>query len=742
MHRVDARQIGGRGHEVVHERASQQLSFGVIGHLLEQRAAHALRHAAVNLTLDDRRIDDLAAVVRDDVPEQPNVAGARIDLHLRNVDGARVGDGRHVVVRAGLEVGRRHARPRERRDRGLDDLAEVDGRAGRPADEDLAVLDLDVVGCGLEQLRRGRDELAAYLSCRIRDRVAGRHAAAAGERAHTERHGGRVAAGDGDPLERHAERVGGDLRKRGLVALPGVHGARGHLHAAGEIELHVRALERTDGRALDVARDADAAPHAARAQRRLLAAEGVVTGGLQGRLQRGGEVAAVVYERVAVAVRHAEVPGQLVGPDVVFPPDVGRIHAEPARQTVDGAIHGEDGLGTAGAAIRRVRRLVRHHTLDVDLHVADAIRADQVRDGVVRQHDAPDVVRAEIEPDAVGEADDGAVAARAKTDRVRLVARVRGGHHVLAPVLDPLHGPVQRARGERDQHVLRIAGRLGAEATAEVGRDHTDLVRRQLESCHQPLLHEVRDLGAVPGSEGAVAAVPQRDDAACLERHADVALDAERLLEHDVGAGQRALGIADTVREADGDVRRPLGMEQRRAGLGRRDHVGDGGQRLPLDVDRLGRVLGARAAVGDDHGHDLADVAGDVFAERPLRGVAHVEAHGGGEAGRGGAEDRQWLQPPRKIGVREDGDHARHAARPRGVDRAHARMGVRRAQEGRVQQTGQGDVVDEAALAAKEARILAPPDGGAEIFRAHQPDGVSASGERAGSSRATARARR
>ena len=42
--------------------------------------------------------------------------------------------------------------------------------------------------------------------------------------------------------------------------------------------------------------------------------------------------------------------------------------------------------------------------------------------------------------------------------------------------------------GERDQHVLGIAGGLGAEAAAEVGRDHADLVRRQLERGGQALL--------------------------------------------------------------------------------------------------------------------------------------------------------------------------------------------------------------------------------------------------------------
>jgi hypothetical protein len=90
----------------------------------------------------------------------------------------------------------------------------------------------------------------------------------------------------------------------------------------------------------------------------------------------------------------------------------------------------------------------------------------------------------------------------------------------------------------------------------------------------------------------------------------------------------------------DRDVAAPLRVHQRSARLGRRHHVHDGGQRLPLDLDGLQRVLGLRPVGGHHHGHDLADVAGAVLAQRVLRSLAQIEADGGGEPGRRRAEER------------------------------------------------------------------------------------------------------
>jgi hypothetical protein len=290
------------------------------------------------------------------------------------------------------------------------------------------------------------DHLGPHHVRRVEDRAAGRHTAAAGEGADAEGHGGRVSADHRDPVERHVEGVGGDLGERRLVALARAHRAGGDQTAAAQVERDTRALERTDGGALDVAGDPDPAPDPARPQRRLLGAERRVAGGVQRRVERGPEVAGVVHERIAIAIRHPQIPREIGRGQIVAASDLGRIDAELAREPVDGAVHGEHRLRPAGAAVRRVGRLLRDHRLDLHGQIAHAMRAQQVRDRVVGKHDAPHVVGPEVEPDVIAHGQDRPVAPGGQADAVRLMAGVGRAHHVLAPALDPLHRATQRDR--------------------------------------------------------------------------------------------------------------------------------------------------------------------------------------------------------------------------------------------------------------------------------------------------------
>ena len=54
---LDVRHLGRVGHEEVHERGVEQLPRLVVGHPLVERAADALGDAAVDLALDDHRVD-------------------------------------------------------------------------------------------------------------------------------------------------------------------------------------------------------------------------------------------------------------------------------------------------------------------------------------------------------------------------------------------------------------------------------------------------------------------------------------------------------------------------------------------------------------------------------------------------------------------------------------------------------------------------------------------------------------
>ena len=107
-------------------------------------------------------------------------------------------------------------------------------------------------------------------------------------------------------------------------------------------------------------------------------------------------------------------------------------------------------------------------------------------------------------------------------------------------------------------------------------------------------------------------------------------------------------------------------MDEWRSGLHSRNDVGDRAERLVVDLDQLGGVLRERAALRQHHGHDLADVAGDVAAERELRRLLHRHVDTRGEPRRDGAEERQRLHEAREVGEREDAGAEVAARRRRG----------------------------------------------------------------------------
>jgi hypothetical protein len=75
--------------EVVGERPGQVLAVGVVDDLLVHRRRQAHGQAALDLTLDDHRVDDVAAVVDRDEPADLDLAGAVVDVDHAEVDAER-----------------------------------------------------------------------------------------------------------------------------------------------------------------------------------------------------------------------------------------------------------------------------------------------------------------------------------------------------------------------------------------------------------------------------------------------------------------------------------------------------------------------------------------------------------------------------------------------------------------------------------------------------------------------------
>ena len=69
MQDAHGRHFGRAGQHIIGERRGERLPVASIGHLLVERGADALRRAAVNLAVDDHRVDERAAVLDDHIVE-------------------------------------------------------------------------------------------------------------------------------------------------------------------------------------------------------------------------------------------------------------------------------------------------------------------------------------------------------------------------------------------------------------------------------------------------------------------------------------------------------------------------------------------------------------------------------------------------------------------------------------------------------------------------------------------------
>src|SRR5580692_3387385 len=90
--------------QVVHEGTAQAVAFRVEGDDFHEGHADAVCQAAVDLALDDHRVDPDAAVVDRDEPADRDLAGAGVHVDHADVGTARVGQVGRVVHAGRVEV--------------------------------------------------------------------------------------------------------------------------------------------------------------------------------------------------------------------------------------------------------------------------------------------------------------------------------------------------------------------------------------------------------------------------------------------------------------------------------------------------------------------------------------------------------------------------------------------------------------------------------------------------------------
>ncbi len=359
-------------------------------------------------------------------------------------------------------------------------------------------------------------------------------------------------------------------------------------------------------RDLDVHADADAeCERAARlAPQPLLLAQRLVVGRLEREVERPLVVAAVVGRARCRRQREG------VGGEQVAPAHLGGIEPHLQREQVHRTFDRLCRLRAAGAAERPDRRRVGHDARELRLDLRDRVHAARHQRGEARQ-DRPDarigagVLQASqpigLHPSVAGTPD------RELEHRATAVGH---GDHVLAPRLPPAHR-ARKSAGEPGDEDLLDAQQLGAEAAADIRRNHANVGRLETEDRRQVVAVLMGRLrrepqrqppvvthggGTGPGLEWArrhaLAHQSPRDDG--LTRIEEMLVALRRVARADVGP---RLG-----EEQDVAGKRLLGAD-------------DGGQRLVLHADQICGIDAYVTTLADDDRDDVTDEPDDVVRE-------------------------------------------------------------------------------------------------------------------------------
>ena len=176
-----------------------------------------------------------------------------------------------------------------------------------------------------------------------------------------------------------------------------------------------------------------------------------------------------------------------------------------------------------------------------------------------------------------------------------------------------------------------------------------------------------------------------------------------------LGGGERGVGrVLVAHHQREGDVVRRLVPHRRRARLHRVLDVDDRRQRLVVDLDQFGGVARLRAAFRRRRSATRSPTARTLSVARIARSVRKPFGPPM-SSGIGGASAAELVGDD--VGAGEHGEHAVRGLGLRGVDALDAGVGVRRHDEHAVALARQVDVVDIAAAAGDEARVLDPRDG-------------------------------
>ena len=300
------------------------------------------------------------------------------------------------------------------------------------------------------------------------------------------------------------------------------------------------------------------------------------------------------------------------------------------------------------------------------------------RPRVVRARDAVGAVPATVEQRSEVHARDGAVFFHAGLDpHQRGVTPAVAVEHFLARERD-LHGPT-RDHGQLGRDDLVTEGVALAAEPASVGAgDDADPRRRELEHLGERAVDIVGRLRGAPQRHLPVGR-PVGHRGVLFHREVRAALEEKRVLAHQVGVSESLLHVAELEVNQLVQVAPVAVVVDAGLGVGERvSGVGDRAQRLVLHGDAAERGGGRLLAGRGDGRHGIAHEPHLLEGERVLI-----------------LTDREDPKRDREVLTRKHGLHTRKRGGSRRVDRDDAGVGMRAAQQLRVQHPGQEQVVRE-----------------------------------------------
>ena len=305
-------------------------------------------------------------------------------------------------------------------------------------------------------------------------------------------------------------------------------------------------------------------------------------------------------------------------------------------------------------AVRRARRLVRHHLREVETKVAPAVhpgrdlRPDDAAERLVAEVRARVVerLRPERRHRAVGHHRDLGI---------EEPALVSVGHRLVEvrPPLGPLHRAPELAGEQAERHELRVRRDLVPERAPDVLGDHAQLVGSHPERGRHHDRREAGELVVAGERPLAGTAVVFDERAVRLERRRVEAVEVElRDLDDVVGLGERLVDVAPLPHAGVGDVSTALLVEHRGVVLEGLAGVDDDVERLVVDHHELRGVAGELARLGHDRHDGLAEVAHLADRERVVLDVRRRARPRSGRTGRSGSRPRRRSASRRRRAAR------------------------------------------------------------------------------------------